>query len=597
MAGKRECRNSPDRFCYICGKFTFSDKKEISDVVKRAYFAYFGMPLGDQDKPWAPHVVCCTCYQLLLQWTHKKPNRHLKFGIPMVWREQSDHITDCYFCMVKTKGFNTKNRHKIEYPSLPSAILPVPHSELNPVPVFKKLPPLQTTPFYAIQQNPIEDTEASNSEIQTDDEFDSETEDSEGMSTESEFEYSHSVSSNKSQSLPQLFNQFKLNDLIRDLNLSKDQSLVLASRLKEKTLLSPGTSVAFYKERKSSFQQFYHAKDSFVFCPNIENLLLELGIETYDASEWRLFIDSSKRSLKCVLLHNGNRFGSIPLAHSVHAKEDYGQVKTVLSLINYHDHEWVICVDLKMVNFLLGQQGGFTKYPCFLCYWDSRARNKHWTQRDWEIREDLIVGEQNVINEALVDRNKIIFPPLHIKLGLMKQLVKALDKEGNCFGYLRSSFPGVSEEKVKNGIFDGPQIRKMINDVKFIDSMNEEEKYEWTAFVDVVRDFLGPRKAENYEELVRRLLESYQQLGCNMSIKIHFLFSHLEQFPDNLGDYSDEQGERFHQDLKMMEERYKGRWDINMMADFCWSIKRDEPFKKHKRLSKKRRFIPLSEQK
>ena len=58
-----------------------------------------------------------------------------------------------------------------------------------------------------------------------------------------------------------------------------------------------------------------------------------------------------------------------------------------------------------------------------------------------------------------------------------------------------------------------------------------------------------------------------------MSIKVHFLFSHLDKFPDNLGDHSDEQGERFHQDLKVMEDRYKGRWDSSMLADYCLSIK------------------------
>ena len=75
-----------------------------------------------------------------------------------------------------------------------------------------------------------------------------------------------------------------------------------------------------------------------------------------------------------------------------------------------------------------------------------------------------------------------------------------------------------------------------------------------------------------------------------MNIKIHFFFDHLQQFPDDLGDYSDEQGERFHRDLKVMEERYKGRWDVNMLVDYCWSIKSDEPLKKHRRVSKKRRL-------
>ena len=43
-----------------------------------------------------------------------------------------------------------------------------------------------------------------------------------------------------------------------------------------------------------------------------------------------------------------------------------------------------------------------------------------------------------------------------------------------------------------------------------------------------------------------------------MSIKVHFLHSHLNRFPENLGDVSDEQGERLHQDIKVMEERYQG---------------------------------------
>ena len=585
MASRRNCINSPDRFCYICGKFTFTDKKPITDFIKSAYLAYFGMHLGDQDKEWAPHSVCSECYSLLRSWTNKT-NRHLKFGIPMVWREPSNHHDDCYFCMVKTRGFNTRNRRKITYPSIPSAILPVPHCELHPVPAFVSLPALQTQPTHTLQPiHSSQNLDNNGSDIPSDSE--STATESDGVSTENE-----DISS-IDQSLPQPLHQHELNDLVRDLDLSKDQSLVLASRLKEKKLLAPGTSVTFYKTRELSFRQFFDVKHPFVFCSKIESLLAELGVENYVPSEWRLFIDTSKRSLKGVLLHNGNFYGSIPLAHSVHSKESYDSVKTLLQAINYYDHEWVICVDLKMVNFLLGQQGGFTKYPCFLCLWDSRARNKHYKQKEWPVRESLVVGESNVINEALVKREKIIFPPLHIKLGLMKQFVKALDEEGYCFQYLRSSFPALSEEKVKAGIFDGPQIRRMINDSDFVLWMNEEEKEAWESFVDVVRNFLGSRKHDNYEEMVFRLIKSYKELGCNMSIKVHFLFSHLEQFPDNLGDYSDEQGERFHQDLKVMEERYKGNWDINMMADFCWSIKRDQPFKKHSRVSSKRRFVPL----
>ena len=60
-----------------------------------------------------------------------------------------------------------------------------------------------------------------------------------------------------------------------------------------------------------------------------------------------------------------------------------------------------------------------------------------------------------------------------------------------------------------------------------------------------------------------------------MSVEVHFLNSHLEYFPENLGALSKEQGERFHQDIKIMEKRYQGRWNINMIADYCWCLMRN----------------------
>ena len=89
--------------------------------------------------------------------------------------------------------------------------------------------------------------------------------------------------------------------------------------------------------------------------------------------------------------------------------------------------------------------------------------------------------------------------------------------------------------------------------------------------------FLGSRRATNFEGVVQNMLDTYQRLGANMSIKVHFLHNHLDRFSANCGDVSDEQGDSFHQDIKEMETRYQGRWDARMMADYCWSIKRDNP--------------------
>ena len=58
-----------------------------------------------------------------------------------------------------------------------------------------------------------------------------------------------------------------------------------------------------------------------MYVADIAQLLLKLGVSQYKPKDWRLFIDSSKRSLKCVLQHNGNQFASVPFAHSTTLKE------------------------------------------------------------------------------------------------------------------------------------------------------------------------------------------------------------------------------------------------------------------------------------
>ena len=72
-------------------------------------------------------------------------------------------------------------------------------------------------------------------------------------------------------------------------------------------------------------------------------------------------------------------------------------------------------------------------------------------------------------------------------------------------------------------------------------------------------------------------------MECRLSLKMHFLHSHLEFFPENLGAVSDEQGERFHQDIQAMEERYKGGWNEGMISDYCWMLYRDDPTHTYKR--------------
>jgi len=67
---------------------------------------------------------------------------------------------------------------------------------------------------------------------------------------------------------------------------------------------------------------------------------------------------------------------------------------------------------------------------------------------------------------------------------------------------------------------------------------------------------------------VERLIAAYHRMGCRMSLKLHFLHSHLEFFPSDLGAVNDEHGQRFHQDISEMESRYQGRFDAAMMGDY-----------------------------
>jgi len=91
----RDCFNSADNFCYICGEVTFERQREaITAIVKWVYHLFFGGKIGEQDKSWAPQICCLKCATNLSQWLNGK--RHAKpFAVPIVWREASSHATDC----------------------------------------------------------------------------------------------------------------------------------------------------------------------------------------------------------------------------------------------------------------------------------------------------------------------------------------------------------------------------------------------------------------------------------------------------------------------------------------------------------------------
>ena len=126
----------------------------------------------------------------------------------------------------------------------------------------------------------------------------------------------------------------------------------------------------------------------------------------------------------------------------------------------------------------------------------------------------------------------------------MKNFVKAMNQDGAAFIY--NKFSVLSQANLKEGIFVGPQINKLLKDKGFDHNLSGIEKVAWNAFQDVAHNFLGNTKAPNYVELVEHMIDFYKNMGCNMSLKIYFLHLHLDFFSSNCGDVSDERGERFH---------------------------------------------------
>ncbi|KAI6646865.1 hypothetical protein LOD99_9134 [Oopsacas minuta] len=218
----------------------------------------------------------------------------------MIWREPRDHYTDCYFCLTDIKGITSKTKKNICYPNLQSAIRPVEHSTEFEVPKPKKVS--------------FDDDTVENAMLDQDDE-----------------EFIPPLMPPDKTRLPHIINQSKLNNLVRDLNLTKDQSELLGSRLKGWNLLDEETKVSFFRTRQSDFSVHFEMQGSLCYCNNVDRVMELLGVQ-HEPSEWRLFINSSKYSLKAVLLHKGNVLPSIPIGHLVHMKESHENMDILLNL-------------------------------------------------------------------------------------------------------------------------------------------------------------------------------------------------------------------------------------------------------------------------
>lgn len=420
-----ECTKTFNCFCYICGKFTIMpSRKKISAEICILYEQYFNIQVI-QNKEWVPSIACTTCIDRLQKWS-KGNVESMSFGIPMVWADPGPihQENNCYACVNKVKGMNRHKSAKIEYQSVPSAQTPLPHSETVPIPKRPSPTEEYVPPTFL----------------------------SEPESTYTLYQPSTaSVACNHIEC-----SQERMNMMVRQLKLSQARQIILTRHLKAMNILAPGIHVYDGRERHREFTQFFERDEEncFVFCKDIRGLMLAMGYQ-YKPEDWRLFIDSSKKSLKAVLLYVDNSKNPVPVALSTKTKETYESMKKIIDSIKYEEHLWKICCDLKVISLLRGLQLGYTKNMCFLCLWETRFTGNQYQKRDWPVRQTVErIHQHNVQNRPLIeDRQKILLPPLHIKLGLVKNFIKALVARENDIAYdrLEQIFPRLSKAKIKEG--------------------------------------------------------------------------------------------------------------------------------------------------
>ena len=167
--------------------------------------------------------------------------------------------------------------------------------------------------------------------------------------------------------------------------------------------------------------------------------------------------------------------------------------------------------------------------------------------------------------------------------------MKKLNPDVDTFKQIQELFPKFSEAKIKGGVFVGPQVKRLMKSDSFSEKLSVVERRAWKSFVSMVEGFFGNYKADNFREIVEELVAAYEKMGCRMSLKLHVLHSHIDEFKENMGNYSEEQGERFHQDINSFEERYKGQYN-ERMGDYIWNLVRESELTYNRQSRKKTSF-------
>lgn len=174
-------------------------------------------------------------------------------------------------------------------------------------------------------------------------------------------------------------------------------------------------------------------------------------------------------------------------------------------------------------------QGDFTKFPCYLCFWDIGDTATYYHRRKWPQRTSSSCRGIRSNGSHCWTPGKYCFS--HLQLDLMEQFTTALDKEFVAFKYLQDFFPELYATKFKAGVFVGPQIKKIIECKEFRYKLTRTDNAAWNSSVAV---FLASWRIPRLKTTWSLLVINYGKIVCRMSLEDHILNAHLNKIKKNI---------------------------------------------------------------
>lgn len=115
-------------------------------------------------------------------------------------------------------------------------------------------------------------------------------------------------------------------------------------------------------------------------------------------------------------------------------------------------------------------------------------------------------------------------------------------------------------------------MQRLLDDVEFSEGLMEEEYIAWNNLKAVINNVLGINRTEQWNVLVENMLKSFNDMGVDMSLKVHFLHQHQDQFGTQIPPESDQQADRFNQVTSQLEYWYSGKSLNSLLANLCWIL-------------------------